>query len=118
MELVEADLLDEASLINACAGSTYVIHTASPFMPQLKEEELVKPAVDGTMAVMKACTTHGVKRVVITSSVAAISATAKADKPPKGSGWTEAYWSNPDRAEGMGGYTKSKTLAEKAAWEY
>jgi len=87
-------------------------------MPQLKEEELVKPAVDGTMSVMKACTQHGVKRLVITSSVAAISATAKEDKPPKGQGWTEANWSNPDRPEGMGGYTKSKTLAEKAAWDY
>lgn len=50
--------------------------------------------------------------------MAAVSAVAGADRPPKGSGWTEAYWSNPERSEGMGGYTKSKTLAEKAAWDY
>jgi len=56
--------------------------------------------------------------LVITSSVAAISATAAADKPAKGEMWTEAHWSNPDRPEGMAGYTKSKTLAEKAAWDY
>lgn len=87
-------------------------------MPQLPEEELVKPAVEGTLAVMKACSQHKVKRCVITSSVAAISATAKDDKPPKGEKWNETHWSNPDRPEGMKGYTKSKTLAEKAAWDY
>merc|ERR1719464_265425 len=90
IELVEADLLDEASIIKACEGSTYVVHTASPFLPQLPEEELVKPAVEGTLAVMKACSQHKVKRCVITSSVAAISATAKDDKPAKGQKWTEA----------------------------
>ena len=105
-------------MINACAGSTYVVHTASPFYFGCPEEELVKPAVEGTTAVMKACSQHGVRRCVITSSVAAISVTAKADRPPAGSGWTEDYWSNPDREEGMGGYVKSKTLAEKAAWDY
>ena len=118
LELAEADLMDEASIIKACEGATYVVHTASPFYFGCPEEELVKPAVDGTLAVMKACTQHGVKRVVITSSVAAISATAKEDKPPKGSKWTEEYWSNPDREGGLGGYVKSKTLAEKAAWDY
>ena len=56
MELVEADLLDEASIMTACEGATYVVHTASPFLPHLKEEELVKPAVEGTTAVLKACT--------------------------------------------------------------
>jgi len=45
LELVEADLLDEASIIKACEGSTYVVHVASPFAPQLPEDELVKPAV-------------------------------------------------------------------------
>ena len=97
-----------------------MIHTASPFLPHLKEEELVKPAEEGTKAVMKACSKHGVRRVVITSSVAAISAVAAKDRPDrsKGEKWTEEYKSNPDRPEGMGGYTKSKTLAEKAAWDY
>ena len=82
-------------MINACAGSTYVIHTASPFNFSQKEEDLIKTAVDGTMAVMKACTQHGVKRVVVTSSVVAVSATAKEDKPAKGEKWNESHWSNP-----------------------
>ena len=67
---------------------------------------------------MKACTKHKVKRVVITSSVAAIALTSKANRPPTGTRWTESNWSEPDRPEGMHGYPKSKTLAEKAAWDY
>ena len=56
LELVEADLLNEASLIEALSGSTYVLHVASPFvLEQPKDEnELIKPAVEGTLAVMKA----------------------------------------------------------------
>ena len=119
MELVEADLLDEASIINACAGATFVIHTASPFhFAQQTKEELIKPAVDGTIAVMKGCNQHKVKRVVITSSVAAIAACAEADKPKDGGLIDESYWSNPDREEGLNAYFESKTLAEKAAWDY
>jgi len=57
LNLVEADLLDEKSIINAIAGATYVIHTASPFpLKDPKDEnELIRPAVAGTTAVMKAC---------------------------------------------------------------
>ena len=118
IELVEADLLDEPSIISACAGATYVVHTASPFFFSDDEDKLVKPAVDGTLAVMRACSTHGVKRCVVTSSGAAISAVAKADKPKPGEKWNESYWSNVDREEGINNYFKSKTLAEKAAWDY
>ena len=71
LELVEADLGNEESLANAIAGSTYVVHTASPFPLQnpKNEMELIKPAVDGTLFVMKACRAHKVKRIVITSSM-------------------------------------------------
>lgn len=76
IELVEADLLDEASWPRAVAGCTYVIHTASPFPVEVprNESELIKPAVDGTLNVFRACVQEGstVKRVVLTSSVAAI----------------------------------------------
>ena len=73
LEIVEADLLDAASIENAIAGSTFVVHTASPFILKVKnDDEIIKPAVEGTLAVMKACHKHGVKRLVITSSVAAI----------------------------------------------
>ena len=55
LELVEADLLDEASLVNAIQGSTYVVHLASPFFSSDNEEELIPPAVNGTTAVIKGC---------------------------------------------------------------
>jgi len=125
LELVEADLLDEQSILDAIAGSTYVIHTASPFFFQTKtKEELIKPAVDGTLAVMKACKqqqqhgTTSVKRVVITSSVAAVSSVADEDKPKDGALFDETYWSDPNRPGGISPYYESKTLAERAAWEF
>ena len=71
IELVEADLMDKESLINACKGATYVAHTASPLMFG-DEDTMVKPAVNGTLYVMEGCKINGVKRVVVTSSVAAI----------------------------------------------
>ena len=57
LELVEADLLNEESLFKAIEGSTYVVHTASPFpiAAPKHEDELIKPAVEGTTAVLKAC---------------------------------------------------------------
>ena len=74
LELVEADLLDEESLIKAVEGSTYVLHVASPFVLEEPKDEnvLIKPAVEGTLAVMKAAKASKTKRVVVTSSIAAI----------------------------------------------
>jgi len=119
VEFVEADMLNAESLAKAISGSTYVVHTASPVVFNVPEEELIRPAVEGTMAVMKACSASGVKRCVITSSVASVLAMAKADKPDPQTGvYDETCWSNPARAEGMHAYIKSKTLAEKAAWDY
>ena len=56
LELVEADLCDEASIIKAAEGCTYIVHTASPFpLDAVKDEQiLIKPAVEGTLAAMKA----------------------------------------------------------------
>ncbi len=72
LELVEADLLDASSLSKAIAGSTYVVHTASPFNFSANEDDLVKPAVEGTLAVLKACSASAVKRLILTSSCVAI----------------------------------------------
>jgi nucleoside-diphosphate-sugar epimerase len=95
------------------------VHTASPFAWPENEDEVVKPAVDGTIAVMKACSAAGVKRCVITSSCASIAAMAATDKPdPEIGFYDENCWSNPERPEGLASYVKSKTLAEKAAWDY
>ena len=55
LEIVEADLMNEESLVSAIAGSTYVVHIASPVIRSHKEEDLVPPAVNGTTYVMKAC---------------------------------------------------------------
>ena len=74
LELVEADLLDEASIFRAIEGCKYVVHTASPFTLKSPkhEDELIKPAVNGTLAAMKAAHQNKCERIVITSSVAAI----------------------------------------------
>lgn len=68
VELVEADLSDELSIDRAISGCQYVVHTA---FPVLVSTETIMAAANGTDYVMKACRKHGVKRVVVTSSIAA-----------------------------------------------
>ena len=74
LELVEADLLKPESLDEAIKGCEYVVHTASPFTMDIPKDEnvLVKPAVEGTLAVMRAAHKYKIKRVVLTSSIVAI----------------------------------------------
>ena len=117
LQLVNANLLDKKSINKAIEGADYVVHTASPFtFSSESEEALVKPAVDGTLGVMVACHEHKVKRVVITSSIAAIMVGwKKTDKRPKA--WNEEHWSKEENMNSRATwYLKSKTLAEKAAW--
>ena len=76
------------------------------------------PAVDGTINALKAAYKHGVKRVVVTSSCAAIMSPSDliTPRPDK---WTEEHWTQPDNIPNLGdSYTASKALAEKAAWDY
>jgi len=89
-----------------------VVHTASPFpiAAPKHEDELIKPALDGTTAVLKACHQNKVKRLVITSSIAAIMVNDK-----KGVPYTTEDWSVVENCQP---YEKSKTLAERAAWEF
>jgi dihydroflavonol-4-reductase len=88
------------------------VHTASPapLAPPRDENELIRPAVNGTKAVMEACHANKVKRVVITSSVAAILECRPEDRPIDGL-FSEKNWSNPV-GDHIDGYSKSKTLAE------
>lgn len=74
LTLVEANLDHKDSIINAIEGAHFVVHTASPFpiKPPKNESDLINPAVNGTLAVIEGCKLHKVKRVVITSSIAAI----------------------------------------------
>jgi dihydroflavonol-4-reductase len=78
---------------------------------------LIPPAVNGTTYVMKACQAAGVRRCVITSSLASVQNLAAADKPADRT-YNESHWGNPDRPEGLGAYPKSKILAEKVAWDF
>ena len=115
IELVEADLTNEESWIPAVKDCKYVLHIASPFPAEnpANEDEIIKPAVNGTIAVLKACG-ESVKRVVLTSSTAAVNNGYDAREKP----WTEEDWTDPEKATEKGAYIKSKGLAEKAAWDY
>eukprot|EP00794_Sanderia_malayensis_P019123 gene19123-21040_t len=112
IELVEANLLEEAGWKEAVKGCTYVLHIASPFTTDVPkhEDELIKPAVEGTLNVLKAAKeVGGVKRVVLTSSMASVML-GNSDKE-----MDESMWSDVTKCDA---YSKSKTLAEKAAWDF
>lgn len=117
LELVEADLLNEESLVSAIAGSTYVVHVASPFFFTDDESSVVPGAVNGTLAVMKGCKAAGVRRCVVTTSCLAGIMMDDANRPTD-LVYNESHWSSPDREGGIGAYPKSKFLAEKAAWDF
>ena len=75
VELVEADITKEETIIAATEGCTYIVHPASPVPSEgrnLKEKEIIEPAISGALAVMKGAKKHGCKRVVLTSSIASI----------------------------------------------
>jgi dihydroflavonol-4-reductase len=116
LEFVEADLMSDDGWSEAMKGIANVAHMASPFpLGQPKDEnELIRPAVDGTLRVLNAATRTGVSRFVQTSSVAAI---AYGHNESRTAPYTEADWSNPD-GPGIGAYAKSKTLAERAARDF
>ena len=117
LEVVEADLLKADSWHEAVRGCSYVMHTASPVPIKLPsdEMELIAPAVDGTLAVLRACKdVGGVKRVVLTSSVAAV--TGGVEQRTKDRIYTEDDWTDPSKTSVA--YTRSKTLAERAAWDF
>ena len=114
IDLREADLTNDESMTSAMEGTHYIVHTASP-VPGIeggaKEEEVMGPAVQGTMSALKAARANKVKRIVITSSIAAIMRTKDIDKLNFGpDDWSDVTIADP--------YGKSKTMAEKAAWDY
>lgn len=115
LTVLAADLLDDAGWEQAVAGCDYVLHVASPFPPvQPKDpDELIVPARDGTLRVLGAALDAGVERVVVTSSVAAITGGTKPVSGPL----TEENWSDPDNMK-MTPYARSKTVAELAAWDF
>jgi nucleoside-diphosphate-sugar epimerase len=110
-----ADLMSDAGWPEAVAGCDFVLHVASPFplgAPK-HEDELIVPAREGALRVLKAARDAGVKRVVLTSSFAAIGYGHKPmDRP-----FNENDWTDPN-GDGVTAYVKSKTLAERAAWDF
>jgi nucleoside-diphosphate-sugar epimerase len=117
LTVVAADLNSDAGWSEAAAGADYVLHVASPFPPaQPKDaDELIVPARDGALRVIKAALDAGVRRIVMTSSVAAVR---------HGREWThgaepytEADWTD-GSDERRTPYVRSKTIAEQAAWEH
>ncbi|QNI31006.1 aldehyde reductase [Alloacidobacterium dinghuense] len=110
-----ADLTAEAGWPEAVAGCDFVLHVASPLPPSLpkNENEIIIPAREGTLRVLRAARDTGVKRVVLTSSFAAIGYGQK----PRNGPFNETDWTDPNGDDLMA-YTKSKTLAERAAWDF
>jgi nucleoside-diphosphate-sugar epimerase len=115
LTVLAADLKDDAGWAQAVEGCDYVLHVASPFPPQQPKDpdELIVPAREGTLRVLAASLDAGVKRIVVTSSVAAITG---GDKPASGP-LTEQNWSDPDNPN-LSPYARSKTIAERAAWDF
>jgi nucleoside-diphosphate-sugar epimerase len=111
----EADLEHDAGWQAAAAGCDYVLHVASPFPAGVPahEDDLIVPAREGTLRVMRASRDAGVKRVVLTSSFAAIGYGHKPQTPP----FDETDWTDIS-ANDVSAYVKSKTLAERAAWDF
>jgi nucleoside-diphosphate-sugar epimerase len=110
-----ADLQKDAGWSDAVAGCEYVLHVASPFPPSIPkhEDELVVPARDGALRVLRASRDAGVKRVVLTSSFAAIGYGHDGATPT----FDETSWTDPNGADVLP-YVKSKTVAERAAWDF
>ena len=115
LSFVAADLEKDAGWAEAVAGCTYVLHVASPLPPNLPkhEDELIVPAREGTLRVLRASRDAGVKRVVLTSSFVAIGYGHK----PRTTPFDETDWTDPN-GKGVAPYGKSKTLAERAAWDF
>ncbi len=115
LSFVAADLMSDAGWPEAVAGCDFVLHVASPFPLRVPkhEDELIIPAREGTLRVLRAARDASVRRVVLTSSFAAIGY----GHPPMKRPFTEEDWSNPND-DNISAYAKSKTLAERAAWDF
>ena len=114
LEYVELNLLKDEGWEEAMEGCDYVLHVASPYVSKepKDENELIKPAVDGTLRALKAAKKAGVKRIVITSSMVAMLGDANGSIDINQDSWTNV------NAKNATAYLKSKTLAEKSAWDF
>jgi dihydroflavonol-4-reductase len=115
LTVLEADLNADAGWREAVDGCRYVLHVASPFPPKQPKDpdELIVPARDGTLRVLRAALDAGVERVVLTSSSVAV---ANARDTDDSTPLTEEDWSDPTNPS-LTPYGRSKTIAERAAWD-
>jgi nucleoside-diphosphate-sugar epimerase len=115
LSFMAADLENNAGWPEAVTGCDYVLHVASPLPPSVPkhEDELIVPAREGTLRVLRAARDAGVKRVVQTSSFAAIGYGHEERATP----FNETDWTDLNGGD-VSAYVKSKTLAERAAWDF
>ncbi|HUE99176.1 MAG TPA: NAD-dependent epimerase/dehydratase family protein, partial [Anaerolineales bacterium] len=114
LDFISADLTKDEGWDPAVAGCDFVLHLASPFPTDAPKDEndLIIPAREGTLRVLRAAQKGGVKRTILVSSVAAvISGHERENRTFNESDWTDTGKTNY-------AYAKSKTLAEQAAWEF
>ena len=115
LDVLAADLNRDDGWAEAVRGCRYVLHVASPFPPEQPKDpdELIVPARDGALRVLRAALDAGVERVVMTSSIAAVrSGRTSSEAAP----FTESDWTDGDDTSRTP-YVRSKTLAEQAAWQ-
>jgi nucleoside-diphosphate-sugar epimerase len=112
LEVVTAELTADAGWAAAVAGCEEIHHTASPMIQSEDADEVIVPARDGTLRVLRAARDAGARRVVLTSSFAAVGYS-----PKPGADYTEADWTDPG-TPGLPPYPRSKAIAERAAWDF
>ena len=113
LSLFPVDLMSDEGWDQAMENCDYLLHVASPFVLSNETEEFfVKPAVEGALRALKFADKHNIKKVVLTSSFAAVGDTFDGT-----TSFNETHWSDTSNDK-MTFYSKSKTLAEKAAWDY
>ena len=113
VEIVDADLLHTDTIYEAVRGCDYVIHVDTPYeiWSPKNEEKFIKPAVESTLAILKACNDFKIKRLIVTSSTAAVVHPWVTDYL-----FSEKDWIKLDKHTTT--YPKSKFLQEKACWDY
>ena len=112
LEVVTAELTSDQGWAAAAADCAEIHHTASPMIQSDDPDEVIVPARDGTLRVLRAARDAGARRVVLTSSFAAVGYS-----PKPGAEYTEADWTDPD-TPGLPPYPRSKTIAERTAWDF
>ncbi|NDC29483.1 MAG: NAD-dependent epimerase/dehydratase family protein [Bacteroidetes bacterium] len=114
LEFCELDLMKDAGWDDAMEGCDYVLHVASPFVVKVPkdENELIKPAVEGTLRALEAAKKAGVKRIVLTSSTVAMHGGKEGLIKINQDSWTDV------NAKNVTAYFKSKTIAENSAWDF